>query len=332
MAVTDAQSVDAQLAWEKRTRPRAAAIAGLSGMLVIGGLVVAGVTTQDQPSALLLDSLRNLEADGPIGDQTTVHVTDFMFSSDKRGGVLASILMLAAGLLGIGLTIAYLGRVTKARRPQMPRFAMPLPAVGATIAALGIVTVYFAQQGWHDDILAGSRTVDAVRERPAGEGVGYAIELLGLFAFALGTVLVSLNAMRTGLLTRTMGILGMFAGGAVVLFGPSQPLLPLWTIFLAPLFLGRWMGGQPPAWASGKEEPWPSSAELRQDRMDARAERLQAKGKLAAPDPTPVEERAAERTPHPSSKKRKRKKELIAGVPAHRSTPSGPGGGPLTFR
>ena len=308
MAVTEAPSVQDQLAWEKRTRPRAALIAGLSGMLVIGGLIVAGVATQEQPSALLLDSLRNLEAEGPIGEATTTHVADFTWSSENKGGVIASILMLAFGLLGIGLTLSYLGRLTRARRAAMPRFAQPLPAVGAAIAAVGIVVVYFSQQAWHDDILAGSRTVDAVRERPTGEGVGYAIELLGLFAFAIGTVIVSLNAMRAGLLTRTMGILGMFGGGAVVLFGPSQPLLPLWTVFLAPLLLGRWMGGQPPAWATGKEEPWPSGAELREERMRMREERLRAKGKLAEPDPEPVEELAAERAPHPASKKRKRKR------------------------
>lgn len=310
MAATEAPSPADQLAWEARTRPRAAAVAAASGLLVVGGLIVAGVATQDQPSALLLDSLRKLEAAGPIGQQETTHIADFTWSSEHKGGIIASILMLAIGLVGIGLTMSFLGRATRARRPITPRFSLPLPAVGATIAALGIVTVYFSQQAWHDDILSGARTVDAVRERPTGEGVGYAIELLGLFAFAIGTVIVSLNAMRAGLLTRTMGILGMFAGGAVVLFGPSQPLLPLWTIFLAPLFLGRWMGGAPPAWATGKEEPWPSGAELREERMKLREDRLRAKGKLKEPDPEPVEERAAAdgRTPHPSSKKRKRKK------------------------
>jgi hypothetical protein len=106
--------------------------------------------------------------------------------------------------------------------------------------------------------------------------------------------------MRAGLLTRTMGILGMFAGGAIVLFGPSQPLLPLWTAFLAPLFLGRWMGGQPPAWKSGKEEPWPTGAQVREERMRAR-------GKLAEPDPEVVEELVGAK-PHPASKKRKRKR------------------------
>ncbi len=300
MAVAEVSVAD-QLAWEERARPRAALIAALSGMLLIGGLVVAGLATRDQPSALLLDSLRNLEAAGPIGDQTTTHVADFQYTSDHLGNILVSILMLAAGLFGIGLTMSFLARVTRARRPQLAKFALPAPVLGGAVAALGIVVVFFAQQGWHDDILAGSRTVDAVRERPTAEGIGYAIELLGLFVFAIGAVIVSLNAMRAGLLTRTMGILGMFSGAAIVLFGPSQPLLPLWTIFLAPLFLGRWMGGQPLAWRTGQEEPWPSAADLREERMRAR-------GGPAEPDPEPVEQAAADRAPHPSSKKRKRKR------------------------
>ena len=113
--------------------------------------------------------------------------------------------------------------------------------------------------------------------------------------------MISLNAMRAGLLTRVMGILGMFAaGGTVILYGPSQPLLPLWIAFLGPLFLGRWMGGQPPAWVTGEAEPWPTGAAMREERMRAR-------GQLAEPDPEPVEEQAAGK-PHPSSKKRKRKR------------------------
>jgi hypothetical protein len=299
MAVAEV-SVEDQLAWEAHARPRAAALAASSGLLILGGLILAGLATKDQPSALLLDSLHNLEATGPIGDQTTVHVADFQYTSDHMGSVLASILMLAFGLVGIGLTMSFLGRVTRARRTQLPRFAVPAPAVGGLVAGIGIVTVFLAQQAWHDDILAGAQTVAAVRERPTGEGIGYAVELLGLFLFALGSVIISLNAMRAGLLTRTMGILGMFSGGAIILFGPSQPLLPLWTIFLAPLFLGRWIGGQPPAWRTGKAEPWPSAAQMREERMRAR-------GRLAEPDPIPVED-AASRTPHPSSKKRKRKR------------------------
>jgi hypothetical protein len=302
MAVAEV-SVEEQLAWEKRQRPRAAALALASGLVTIGGLVLAGLASRDQPSALLLDSLRNLEKSGRIGDETTVHVAgacsptcDFQYASGHGGAVLISIVLLAVGLGGIGLTISFLGRCVRARRPRMPRLAMPAPVVGGSLIGIGVLGVYLAQRGFHSSILDGDRTVDAVRKRPPAEGIFLVVELLGLFVFALGALLTSLNAMRSGLLTRTMGILGMFTGGAIVLFGPTQPLLPLWTAFLAPLFLGRWMGGQPPAWSSGREEPWPTAQQAREQRQQ---------GNLAESDPAPVE-RAAK--PHPSSKKRKRKR------------------------
>ena len=293
-------SPEDQLAWEAGQRPRAAATAALGGALAIGGIVVAGLSTRDQPSALLLDSLRTLEKPGPIGTQPTAHIADFEYTTTHFGTLFASILMLVLGLVGIGLALGFLGRATRARREKLARFALPAPVVGAVVAGAGILIVFMAQRAFHQDVLDGARTVDSVRERPSAEGVGYAVELLGLFVLALGVVLVSLNAMRAGLLTRTMGVLGMFSGGAIVLFGPSQPLLPLWTIFLAPLMLGRWMGGVPPAWVTGKEEPWPTGAQMRQERMKARGQTM------AEPDPEPVEERAAR--VHPSSKKRKRKR------------------------
>ncbi len=290
-----------QLAWEEQQRPRAALLALASGLLTIAALVLAGVATRDQPNALLLDSLRNLEKPGPIGGEPTVHIADFTYTQDHGGTVLLSIFALAFGLLGIGLTLSFLARCTRARRPQLPRFAPPGAALGGLIIGIGLIVVYLSQRSFHADILDGSRTVDAVRDRPKGEGIGLTMELLGLFLFAVSAVLINLNAMRAGLLTRTMGILGMFAGGAIILFGPSQPLLPLWCAFLSPLFLGRWLGGQPPAWVTGNAEPWPSGAQMR-------AQRQQVKGgqPLAAPDPEPGEEPAGK--VHPSSKKRKRKR------------------------
>jgi hypothetical protein len=297
MAVAEV-SVEEQLAWEQRARPRAAVIAMAAGLSTIAGLVLAGLASRDQPAALLLDSLQNLEKEGPIGDQPTVHLADFAYTRSHGTGVLLSIVLLAVGLGGIGLTVSFLGRCARARRPQTPRFALPAPVVGGALIGIGVLGVYLAQRVFHADVLDGNRTVDAVRDRPPAEGILLVVELLGLFLFALGSLLVSLNAMRAGLLTRTMGILGMFCGGAIVLFGPTQPLLPLWTAFLAPLFLGRWMGGQPPAWSTGREEPWPTAQEMRN-------QRLREQGKLTEPDPEPVE-RAAK--PHPSSKKRKRKR------------------------
>jgi hypothetical protein len=91
-----------------------------------------------------------------------------------------------------------------------------------------------------------------------------------------------------------------------------------WLVFLGVLIGGHWPNGVPPAWASGRSEPWPSSQEVRQQREDVRRERQAARRRAKGepepepePDPTPVDSvpaGAQTRAPHPSSKKRKRKR------------------------
>jgi hypothetical protein len=66
--------------------------------------------------------------------------------------------------------------------------------------------------------------------------------------------------MRAGLLTRLLGTLGIGAGVFTILpilpFGPLLQLL--FQATLALLLFRVWMGGIPPAWESGRAEPWPS--------------------------------------------------------------------------
>jgi hypothetical protein len=65
-----------------------------------------------------------------------------------------------------------------------------------------------------------------------------------------------------------MGYLGLFAG-VLVLFQIVQiPVVQgYWLAALGYLFSGRWPTGVPPAWRSGRAEPWPSSAAMRQQRV-----------------------------------------------------------------
>jgi hypothetical protein len=82
---------------------------------------------------------------------------------------------------------------------------------------------------------------------------------------AVSFVLVSLNAMRVGLLTRFMGYLGIFAGVlTIAAITPVPVVAGYWLVALAVLFLGRWPTGTPPSWRSGKAEPWPSTQQLRE--------------------------------------------------------------------
>ena len=103
---------------------------------------------------------------------------------------------------------------------------------------------------------------------------------------AVGIVLVSLNAMRAGLLTRFMGALGIVAGvfqvRAVRLV--AAMVQTFWLGGLALLLAGRRPGGDPPAWRTGRAEPWPTAqqaAEQRKAQAEAQAGTAPAAGRRA---------------------------------------------------
>lgn len=88
---------------------------------------------------------------------------------------------------------------------------------------------------------------------PLETGLG----LAGLLGFTISVVYVSLWSMRTGLLTRFWGSLGL-ALGAVFVFFTLFTLV--WFIYIGLLLAGWVPGGRPPAWAAGEavEPPRPS--------------------------------------------------------------------------
>jgi hypothetical protein len=78
--------------------------------------------------------------------------------------------------------------------------------------------------------------------------------LAGLIGFTVSIIYVALWAMRTGLLSRFWGSLGI-ALGAVFAFFTLFTLI--WFIYLGLLLAGWVPGGRPPAWATGEAVPWP---------------------------------------------------------------------------
>ena len=106
--------------------------------------------------------------------------------------------------------------------------------------------------------------------------------------------------MRAGLLTRFVGILGVIVGALVIIpIGPVQVVQPFWLLAIGLLFAGAWPGGAPPAWRTGRAEPWPSQQEVAEARRAARAQH-----QAAANGPATVEEAAPAA---PARRKRKRR-------------------------
>jgi hypothetical protein len=196
-------------------------------------------------------------------------------------GVLQSI-----GLLLLVPILWFLYRVTKYRRPQLPRIALILavtaPIVVAVVTVASQVEVVNAAQTFVQQKTPAGETLHALNQRAkdtldtgtlrALSGVGLAANLALAFAF----IMISLNAMRAGVVSRFIGIVGIIIGVLYVIpLGGPQILQFFWLGAMGLLFLGRWPGtGRGPAWETGEPIPWPSAA----DRHAARGEEPSAAG------------------------------------------------------
>ncbi len=90
---------------------------------------------------------------------------------------------------------------------------------------------------------------------PIVSGLGIA----GGLGFAVALFYSCLWGMRTGLLTRFWGSLGMALGIATLLGLILFTLI--WFIYLGVLILDRLPAGRPPAWEAGEAAPWPTPGE-----------------------------------------------------------------------
>jgi hypothetical protein len=98
--------------------------------------------------------------------------------------------------------------------------------------------------------------------------------IAGGLGFVVALFYSCLWAMRTGVLTRFWGSLGMALGVAALLGLILFTLI--WFIYFALLVLGKVPGGKPPAWQTGEAEPWPTPGE-------------KAAAELEPSDPDPTE-------------------------------------------
>jgi hypothetical protein len=220
---------------------------------------------------------------------------------------MASRIVTAIGYFALAYALTFLAAAVRARRPQFARWAFYLPVVSAVLFGVawiagGLGRLWDAQQ-----VIDGDGTIGSVQDL-GSTGISEAASVLltpAALALTVAIVLVSLNGMRSGLLTRFMGALGIVVGiFQIIQVGASVPLVQtFWLGGLALLFAGRRPGGDPPAWRTGRAEPWPTGQQA--------AEARRAKQEAKAPAPEPEPDRAPEHVPagaHPATSKRKRKR------------------------
>jgi hypothetical protein len=123
-----------------------------------------------------------------------------------------------------------------------------------------------SRQACQDKKIEESRASEAIRGSTLVSFAQY-MGLAGGLALVVSLFYCGLWGMRTGLLTRFWGSLGM-ASGVAALIGLS-PLVLIWFFYLGLLLIGKVPGGRPPAWAAGEAIPWPTPGEQAAAQLDS---------------------------------------------------------------
>jgi hypothetical protein len=299
-------TVEETLAWEAEQRPRAGIAAVLAGLCTLVGSLLLIFTTSGGPTEddgfISVTEALSARLNGNPPEERSLLVRQADFLDDKLPQLLLATLLTTLAVIGACLVLAYLYRAVKARVPETGRG--PIIAVAVALAAFVIGHLVRDISTWTGIAgVASDARAEDLREVSNG-GVtlaGALIEQIGSFALGLAFVLVSLNAMRVGLLTRFFGILGVIVGGLAVLqFDQPQIVRTFWLVGLGALLLSA--ERLPPAWQTGRAMPWPSNQQIREARQQAE---LGTNVPPSEPD-SPAEK--AEEAPAPVKRKRKKRR------------------------
>jgi len=287
-------SVSDQLSYEARVRTRQALVAGGTALLLIAAAAAQLAGSQVKVSELTVQLIQ-------------VHKR---FPLDLVGAVVD-----AVGLLGLIWSLTFLFGVARAGKPEMSPAVRTLAIAGGIVSGIGGI-VYAAVIAAKASEFVQHGTQSYVQAKQVTKGAALpalqTLDIAAQFVLALAIILIALNAMRVGLLTRFMGYFGILAGAASMLLIGSPPAVALqvfWLLALGFLFSGRWPNGDPPSWRTGRAEPWPSSVEMREQRMKQTADKAQKPAREpAAVASKPAAEGAGAARTRASTPKRKRKK------------------------
>ncbi len=283
-----------RVSYELRLRPRFAVIAGLAGVLLFAGAII-----------------QTLGPQAKVGEVTVqLLVTDRRIGLEILGAVINGL-----GVLGLMATLAFLFTAVKARRPEISRAVWIAALIGGVVAAAGgigygLIITQKAHQFATHGLQTYPQADTLLRSGPVAI-LQYA-GLVGALLLAIAFVLVALNAMRVGLLPKFVGYIGIIAAAASLLLVGSAPALLVevfWLLAIAYLLSGRWPNGDPPAWSTGQAVPWPSSAELRDQRQRQRGGggRAGQAVKREAPRREPVAAGSGATSPGAKRKRKRRK-------------------------
>jgi hypothetical protein len=281
-----------RLAFESHRRGRLSVPGLAGGVLYMLGAIVASAALKGLPTVGVLQGI-SPALSGQADPAVSPRAPEVKFISHKALPLLTGSVMTAVAILALTAILYFFLDSASFRRPGTWAAARPLlliGGIGLTVFSVthqiisSIETHNFAVG--HD--LSTSAVNNALTTGTVNVAIGY-VDLLAGLAFVVAMIVVMVNAMRVGLLTRWMSIIGMLTGILIFLpiGGATLAIVPAFWMAATGLLNGaRWPGGDLPAWVTGEAHPWPSQAETRAARRGGLSGRPAIAGADASPAPS----------------------------------------------
>lgn len=258
-----------QVEWESQRRHRLGVPALAGGVLYLLGAVIISSALSGAPSVGSLQALAPALR-GEASPTVSPRAPEVRYISHHAFALIAGSVLTALSLLILAATLMLLIRATRFRRPESWQATAPLVLIGGIGYAVAAVVHQVAGAILSHKFAVGHDFSNkAVDEALSTAGVTIGAQYLALITglcLMVGMISAALGGMRAGLITRWLGVVGIFA--ALLIFlpigGETLAIVPaFWLAAMGLLYMGRWPGEEPPAWAAGEARPWPSQAEMR---------------------------------------------------------------------
>ncbi len=283
--------IEQQVARETEWRGRLAVPAFAAGVLYLLSGVVTNSVAGGAPTVGVLQGLAPA-LNGEANPAVSPRAPEVKYLSHHASSLIISSALAAVAIGVLTLVLLVLADATRFRRPASWRAARPLILAGGIVLALisvihqGVLAIETHNFATGHDFT--NSAVDNALAKSTPNLITQYLDLLAGLAVAVAMGVIVVNAIRVGLVTRWLGVVGVLS--AILIFlpigGATLEVVPsFWLVAMGILFVGKWPNGQPPAWESGEARPWPSRAQMREEAAGGRPALATGSGDIA-PAPT----------------------------------------------
>jgi hypothetical protein len=266
-----------RVAYESARRTRLGVPVFAGGVLYLLGAITLSATLKQVPTVGLIQGVAPAIG-GRVDPAVSPRAAEVRFYDHHAAGLIAGAVLSALAIGVLVFVLLFLFDAARFRRPRTAPVARILILAGGiglpVLTVLGEIVQAIAA---HNFVTGHDFTTHAVEhvltKNTAYEILGYVTPLAAI-ALAAGMVTLMVSSVRVGLQPRWMGIVG--GVGGLVLLVPSQELsliTAFWMVGTGVLLMGRFPGGDPPAWTTGVARPGPSQIAARAARDARRGER-----------------------------------------------------------